>query len=1536
MINNYTINDFKTDIKQLYNKHPFLSRIQYGTKLGTDNPDSLRYNKYILFPNLDETPELENQYTEWINNHPNSSMFKIIINDLINVGEQRDSISTYTNIRGPKLDLNFVQSLNINEDQYQKIINNLDRSKINGNIDRDINDNDFEKLLDDFLHNLKLAYNKYSFFGKNKKWYTIKEMTYMDHEQTILGINYKQKSELYNNYEIIKKTRNYQIEIYGLFDKHIVNIYNESINGNICSQMCYKGSGKCAYCRLKWEIRIKREEIDYPQQESENYELYKIIKEEEAFKFFKLCTERLLDKLYNEMKILNDTKRPKYDTIKDGDLMKQFLRIIYGIRLDKIDKKYENEINNNKINLHNKKSEVINQFIEIYKKNKGDIMPGQNILLNDDETQIYEVLMMDENNQKQEHLNLFNIDFNYELFKMHYIYPGIKTIIDNHKAGIMIFSPHNDQNEKKRPEYNILDDYIKKNNNNKDAYDLICVQLCDKQIPIYGLRSVSEPYYYNADKYSVYDSLDSKRMYCSFYNYLFWSDKMNSFKTYHYINESENDVKAILLFDKNKIPTRYSELMPEQVHKKKIEKILDRCIYFGYYRIPTGGYNPERHVWYEQKHDFILLLFWDNEKMEFFVSDFSGNELRMGTLTFNPTITYSELIQMMYYDVTLYKDPIITNLHYITKTKDEIVKFDSSYKKYKLCKERRSNYHAVNMTDFPIDYYEKVTSYYKYKLCPEFEHEQHMGSPLHIGYKTHQSSQQGGNIFFNIIKSDIDIKCNEILTTKYMSLYTNKRENEIYKYYTYEDISKYTKILNPYEYLYPKKRLFIEEGLVTGDKDKTIREKDVIKSLFPQSVLTLDLRKENILDYKIRTNGGLYFWEVNYQHKLIKQEHKEIYEINNHSSIHDVFFIINDLLFPNQKMKFISIDPDFLTSHQSVKTHHKKSMENREKNDDLINLFIEDKNEYDKTLDKIGTIDFLFLDFRLYINYNNFESHVPFDMIAYFYTFIKVCDKLAENSSICMRLGKTCNDLDVKILTLIGFMFDDYRFVKPELNMDNTKYMFLILTKYKKDNNYIKQLKNILDDNIFVLNNMGVIDNYGENPNLSTNEVVKLLKPLFDIELTNPKLESFYDKIRKDVIMFYDKCYFQFYYFLEKMDDMAQKDYKNQLTDEIIQTRKEKNLFECIQWSKKNKFPLMKIDDRETFEYAVRKNTLSDIISPDFYSIFEFTKVGKNFDIQINNNIDFNDIPPFFKDTIANSYREKKSLSYRKTDIYDQVYTEKKYVYKKLLKKINEKHKFDKEIISSDFLKITEILHETNALSGLKSINSIHMCNSTDYINAIDLYIENKKNKKIKWESNKHIDMTNENINRILDKEQYKNINLVSIDCCNMSNKDNDNLHQINFCAVISALNVLNAKGNCIIKINLPITNNQDIFLQYLLYTSFKKIKWYKPNIEQHHLACYVVGLEYDPTQYEKISNKLIEMCKNYKTKGLTKLEDMNSFFTIQLNSAQNRMVNITNRFIRNKIYMIDNFDKIMNKDKKDIETLLEVQVKEWVNRYLI
>ena len=710
----------------------------------------------------------------------------------------------------------------------------------------------------------------------------------------------------------------------------------------------------------------------------------------------------------------------------------------------------------------------------------------------------------------------------------------------------------------------------------------------------------------------------------------------------------------------------------------------------------------------------------------------------------------------------------------------------------------------------------------------------------------------------------------------------------------------------------------------------------------------------NILNYKFRTIGSLFFVEINNKYNLIENNFTNIYEISNNTYIGESIIVINDKLHKNFKLKTFNID--YLTQSRELKNYHLDLQKNI-KNNDFINIF--SKNQLITEINKINNIDFLYINLTTYKHISSTIGNY-ISKLYLLYVFNLVKSKLNVNSNLCIVTNIITNYFSVKIITLICSLYEEYFITTPEINYDRT--IIYIICKHKKNtfNLVLDKLQEIIIKNCPT---MGINETYVVEKIENRDEIKKHITQFFknetyikDIDLENNKL---YKKIKKELIIFNTNFYFNMYNLYKKIYHNIKHNIK--YTEEEEKIFREKNLYACIQWSKKYEIPLIPEIDFDSFGEKIKIKILSDIVSFEQDIIINIKNHEKNI-IEFKTNNDFDDIPKYFKRAIVKNNLETRALDYRPMNIYHQVKVKIDYYYKKLTKEITKKYKLSNEYISNAWLKMTELLNKVDLINKkVEKIKTFHICELPgSFINAIKFYINTKTNiKEFEWKAqslNPNRKDTDERIafgdeanmlkkypenydfgyNKSGDITDYKNIeyyrknyndnDFITSDCGLPFIQKNLG-YILSYSQYLMIFSCCKIGGNCVLKKYVPIDNTQEIYMLYLFYCLFDKVIIYKPKLNYQSQEYYLCGLNYLGINNDLL-DKLINFLKNYKLNGFS--SDIPNNFVLQIDKAQHALLDNMNNFIKKKIYFCDNFDKLTETDWENINKNCKEKIKEW------
>lgn len=755
----------------------------------------------------------------------------------------------------------------------------------------------------------------------------------------------------------------------------------------------------------------------------------------------------------------------------------------------------------------------------------------------------------------------------------------------------------------------------------------------------------------------------------------------------------------------------------------------------------------------------------------------------------------------------------------------------------------------------------------------------------------------------------------------------------------YYDLIKY---IDPYEYIYPSKRNMPR-----------------IKNIFQNISSIDDINKDiiNLLLYKIKSNDSLFFWEINHTYKLINNNTKIIYDINNISSIHSACVLINDKYNPLIKFNYTQIIPSYVTN-DTTNDYIKQNIDKT-----VNNIFAKTSNEYINILDNIDTIDLLYINIR-----TCFQDHIHYKMADMFenfrtYTIFKLCDKININGNLCITYGLYDINISTKIITLISHIFEKYYIILPETNRDRSHYHYVIFINKKQDvggystrlNNVSKYIENnspdmYVIDKCIISNNMDILN--------SKNKFICKIK-LLDNELLKK-----YKKIKKICINANKKFLGNLHDIYNQLKYVIMLQNKNLFTEEIKQQLFIKNMYTCLQWSNKYEFPIIDITNFNKVNTILTKDILSDMFSYDNSIYYTFSKYATE---MINIKPGNNTIPDYYNKIVSKSLEYTRALDNRDMNIYHQVKLKIDYYHKKLIGEIKKKNKIN-DFVSQAWLKLFEIYTTIDIIpKNQDTYKTFHFCELPgSFVYATKYYIENKTNiKNWIWNAQSlnpyqkrkddervafgddgnilkkyftHYDFgphKTGDINNPDNLEYYKNKygdnDFVTADC-GLPLNQKDLSYQLTYSMYISVFSTLKKGGSCIIKRHVPVSDNQEITLLYIAYNSFDKLIMFKPSVNQQSQEYYLICIDFKGID-SKIMDILIKIHKNYENNGLVDINNISEKFLVQLYKYTDLLLDNQNKFIKNKIYFADNFNKITKDDWQIIKEVSNRKIIEWMKK---
>jgi hypothetical protein len=937
----------------------------------------------------------------------------------------------------------------------------------------------------------------------------------------------------------------------------------------------------------------------------------------------------------------------------------------------------------------------------------------------------------------------------------------------------------------------------------------------------------------------------------------------------------------------------------KEYDKKYISDTIDNYTYIGLLQIVTKE---------DSFRTIDVILCYDNKNKNFCLFDVMGNRILWGTILYETQFSYRELLHLNWWGCKFFSHKDDKLLKYIYVGNETF---------------NKENYREIYLKNFnsKIDWYDKA----------------------YITFTEKPIKQSGGNNINNL-ENIIKIE-NKKLVKYYNKFYhiikkIKKQNTDLVKYYLL--------LFNNYEYLYSENRYFMANNNFN----------DI----------------SYILNYKIISVNSLFFIELQFKYNIIENNFKNIYEISNGEFIGDCIQIINDKLTKNYTLKSLYLD--YLVNLNNnkkeyiyIKQEEIKKQYGTDKKDNIISIEffnILSKIKLINEINRINNIDCLILNIRICREINIYVSNYISKLyILYIFNLIK--SKLNIGSNLIIIINAIKNNFAVKIITLFCSLYEEYYITTADTNTDRPQLH--IILKHKKENIIANKILDRIQEKINKdCPNMGVDENYNinglKNSDEINNHILNFSKNetyIEDIELKDKNLIKLYKKIKKEIINFNTNFYFNLYNLYKKIYHNIKHNIK--YTDEEEKLIREKNLYACIQWSKKYEVPLIPEIDFDSFGDKIKHKIFSDIVSFEKDIIITLKNHDKNI-IDFKTNNDYDDIPKYFKRAIVKFNLETRALDKRPMNIYHQVKVRIDYYYKKLTKEVVQRYKLSNDYVSNAWLKMTELLNKVDLINKKATkIKTFHICELPgSFINAIRFYINTKTDiKDFYWkaqslnpdrddkDSDERIAFGDEanmlkkypnnydfGYNKSGDITDYKNIeyyrkkyndnDFVTADCgLPYSQKVLSNA--LTYAQYLMVFSCCKIGGNCAIKRWLPIENTQEIYMLYLFYCVFDKVIIYKPKLNYQSQEYYLCGINY--LGIDKIFlDELIEYLKNYKLDGFPK--NIPDSFLLQIDKAQHELLDIRNDFIRKKIYFCDKFELLSNDDWDNINKACKSKIKEW------
>jgi len=797
--------------------------------------------------------------------------------------------------------------------------------------------------------------------------------------------------------------------------------------------------------------------------------------------------------------------------------------------------------------------------------------------------------------------------------------------------------------------------------------------------------------------------------------------------------------------------------------------------------------------------------------------------------------------------------------------------------------------------------------------------------------------------------------------------------------------TKYLFVFNKYYNLHSKN--FITELV----KDKMRYNNYLTLNYNKNDELSIKLNKiNNILYYKLLNNSSLYFWELNQTFAIIKKNYTKLYEINVNDTISDSIVLINDKYCPLKKLLLNSLNFHFLSPKKELKnvfddiiTNHKKNYQNL-----LINDAINFDN-YEKYLNNITNIDFIYLSLMpkttMILSVPKFNIARMFEL----YTFLKIINKININGSMCIFLCQIRNDNHLKLISFYCYFFEKFSLTYPEIHENINLDCFYLILQNKKNIDFdpTELLTELMNNSSSLSINHKLFTNENELIHESKKTLITSKeyfasyddKIISKINFINPDIEKIFIQLQHDYSNLFNNITYRFIKNITKYKDFLSQKENNNITDDNILEIKNYNLDECKKWAKKYDMPLVPEHNIVYSDLSYENIIYRDIVSfeKDIYFKFKLYDNNNNisYDIQFASLDNFLDLPKSFEKIIIKSREDKRAFDYRNIDTYRNIKYKIDYYYKKLTYAISFTYSIpNNNVNNDDWLKMTEILCKIKLIDKSNtSLKSFHICEfSGSFINAITFFLQIKTNNSIIWHWKAqrlnpkfnmnyndtfltndfdHVDFNNnisfdENMlnnyyenydfgadntgditlfnNMQYYRKNHVNYDLVTAGC---STQHNDTGYILSYSQYLMIFSCCKIGGNAILKRIFPIENTQELSMLYLFYCLFETTIVYKPKINYHSQEYYLIGLNYKGI-CNKLLDKLIDFLKNYKLVGF--ITSMPNTFTLQVDKAQNELIENMNKFIKKQIYFCDNYENIKNEDWLLLKKAIKEKLKDW------
>lgn len=1521
-----TIDEYKKQFNILVSKHPFIKDL------------SSNYDKNnILFSDLDNPVSVKaglvDKYRELFAKHPKPNNLTILMNDLINIDTKDPNIEYHYNYASGI-------SININKSQWQKVILECAKQTPDNYV---LEKADIEEYKTFTINNL---HDVYSLYGKYKgKFQSIKDMNKYSRIISMYDIKYmnpyiREYYGDYDNFKLIIEVRNLQIHIY-----HTIYVEYNKIYDSITSLDKSKMSDidkikEINKIRITLKSIIERKILELESKIILKYEkmeldtdnnIAKIFKKDRAHNvyYYRMFIDNILndDVFKKDIEMLFSDKLVKINYILDEAPIIKYLYEVYNLigymDKDKILKIYPNTSKETieKIENNNTKINIISKLVRLYITQR-----QQEKNINPETQRLFNEIFIKAQAILPDITHILSDkNMNRQIFLLHKIVPEVQYLYDENldqtNLDQMYFSKRTHPKFRNIPEYNILCDLI----DPSDKDTTIIGQSDNLYIePVIGLHDDINNHI-NCNSLFISSPqiyLFNNKLNTNIYNLCMFSRITNNMVIYVGLHKKkERLVRG--LYKKSMFPKRYVV----NIQNENLLNFTKNVIYIGLLLIQTTT------------HKIILIKTWNIKEKQFILYEILGNQLSVSEILYRTVVTYGELLSIKYQDFDLYKkiqDNLIEDTYYLSKMESEskLTIPNIETKKVNVDTEDKKNIKLI-----------------------------------------------GGNIdnkYFHVSRikniefiSEVDEKIN----TKYYKIKRNIEQN-IFKQLSKDEYRKFIKLTDKYNYLYNREIKLIDRSETKfNDKNTLIKTSNILNNSI--KYIINNINNDNILNYKFISIQTLCFWEINKIYNLINNKTKNICIISN-EYFNDAIKIIKDNINPLYENEVKTFYIPFIID-KTRKIYVDEVYELNKFHPILINTNEDITYILDKNM-KINT-DFLYIDIRENLNWDlyNLKMHE-------LYLLNIICcitNKLNIKSNACIVIPHKNNKLTVKILTLLGYLFEEVYIYSPECNPLRLASFFCIF-KNKKEvkKEYIEELHKLRKK--IILPNIEEID-------VNKPELINHIK----IKLRSKELIRLKKEITNKLIYTAKRWFITGCNILNELQELVDKDiFNDPIYEKYIENRKKQNLYECIMWAKKYDMPLMPQYDFADFSISFKHKIFRDIVSYEKNIKFKFKKEEENMSNKIiltnlnrlikenivKSDIDYNDIPEYFSKILSKFNLETRALDYRDMANYKEVNLKVDYYQKKLTKIITTKYKLYDGFITQAWFKMTEMLNTFNLVP--KNINkdeefkTFHICELPGaFIKALQFYIDRHENTNIKknwkWKAQSlnplFERLTKDNLNvafgdsaglvkknpdkydfgyngsgDITDvknieyyKQKYPDNDFITADC-GLPSENKDLSGKLTLSTYLLIFALLKKGGNCLIKKIMPIDNQQNIILLYIFYLSFEKMYFYKPRVNQQSPEYYLIGINYTPIP-NNLFETLLEFLKDYKKIGLIKFEDNNDNiydFLLQIDKAQHLFIGNINDFIRKKIYFADTHTEFTENDWLYINKGIKDKIVEWLSEF--